>query len=43
MADMYFKLVKEGRRQMESGGPLAQVPEKYRAEVQVILDAQVVV
>jgi len=42
MADMYFKLVKSGKRQMTSSGPLPQVPEKYRAEVQVMLDAQVV-
>lgn len=32
MAELYFKLVKEGRR------TIGQVPEKYRAEVQVMLD-----
>jgi hypothetical protein len=40
MAEMYFKLVLAGRRQMEPGGPLVQVPEKYLAEVQAMLDAQ---
>jgi hypothetical protein len=43
MPDMYFKLVKAGKRQMEPGGALAQVPEKYLVEVQVMLDAQVIV
>lgn len=33
MADMYYKLVIAGRRTIE------QVPEKYRAEVQAMLDA----
>lgn len=33
MVEMYYRLVVEGRRTIE------QVPEKYRTEVQVMLDA----
>ena len=33
MIEMYFKLVKGGRRTIE------QVPDKYRVEVQALLDA----
>jgi len=33
MIDMYYKLVKEGRRTIE------QVPERYREAVQALLDA----
>lgn len=33
MVEMYYKLVKEGRRTIE------QVPEKYREAVQALLDA----
>jgi len=33
MVEMYYRLVVEGRRIIE------QVPEKYRAEVQAMLDA----
>jgi hypothetical protein len=33
MVEMYLKLVKEGRRTIE------QVPEKYRADVQALLNA----
>jgi len=33
MVEMYYRLVVEGRRTIE------QVPEKYRAEVQVMLNA----
>ncbi|WP_252471750.1 CD1375 family protein [Desulfosporosinus nitroreducens] len=40
MVEMYFKLVKEGRRQMTPSGLLVQVPEKYLADVQTMLDAQ---
>lgn len=36
MAELYFKLVREGRR------TIGQVPEKYRAEVQEMLDAELV-
>lgn len=36
MAELYFKLVRYGRRTIE------QVPEKYRAEVQAMLDAELV-
>lgn len=32
MVEMYYKLVKDGRRTIE------QVPEKYRSEVQSLLD-----
>jgi len=42
MADMYYKLVIGGKRQMTSGGPLPQVPEMYLAEVQAMLDNPVV-
>lgn len=35
MVEMYYKLVKEGRRIIE------QVPEKYREAVQALLDADV--
>lgn len=34
MVELYFKLVREGRRTIE------QVPEKFRAEVQALLNAQ---
>lgn len=36
MAQLYYTLVKEGRRTIE------QVPERYRAEVQAMLDAEMV-
>jgi len=35
MVDMYYKLVKAGRRTIE------QVPEKFRSEVQALLDSDV--
>jgi hypothetical protein len=34
VVSLYFKLVKEGRRTIE------QVPEKFRAEVQALLDVE---
>ena len=34
MIELYFTLVKEGRRTIE------QVPERYRAEVQAMLDVE---
>lgn len=34
MAELYYVLVKEGKRTID------QVPEKYRVEVQATLDAQ---
>jgi hypothetical protein len=34
MAELYFKLVRDGRRTID------QVPEKYRAEVQAMMDAE---
>lgn len=34
MAELYYTLVKEGRRTIE------QVPDRYRAEVQAMLDAE---
>ncbi len=37
MAQLYYTLVKEGRRTIE------QVPERYRAEVQAMLDAELVI
>ena len=42
MVDMYYKLVKGGKRQMTSGGPLVQVPERYLVEVQEMLDNEIV-
>lgn len=33
MAEMYYKLIKAGRRTLE------QVPVKYRAEVKALLDS----
>lgn len=33
MAEAYFKLIKAGRRKIE------EIPEKYREEVQEMLDA----
>lgn len=36
MAQLYYTLVKEGRRTIE------QVPTRYRAEVQAMLDAEMV-
>ncbi len=37
MVQLYYTLVKEGRRTIE------QVPERYRAEVQAMLDAELVI
>lgn len=34
MIELYYTLVKEGRRTIE------QVPERYRVEVQAMLDAE---
>jgi hypothetical protein len=33
MVELYFRLIKEGKRTIE------QVPERYRADVQAMLDA----
>lgn len=37
MVELYFTLVREGKRTLE------QVPERYRAEVQAMLDAKMAV
>ena len=37
MIELYYTLVKEGRRTIE------QVPERYRAEVQAKIDADMVI
>lgn len=37
MAQLYYTLVKDGRRTIE------QVPERYRVEVQAMLDADMVI
>ena len=37
MIELYYTLVKEGRRTID------QVPERYRAEVQAMLDAELVI
>jgi hypothetical protein len=37
MIELYYTLVKEGRRTIE------QVPERYRAEVQAKIDAELVI
>lgn len=34
MIELYYTLIKEGRRTIE------QVPERYRAEVQAMIDAE---
>lgn len=36
MLELYYTLVKEGRR------TIGQVPDRYRAEVQAMLDAEMV-
>jgi len=38
MVDMYYKLVKAGRRTMDAVVGKLQVPEQYRADVQALLD-----
>ena len=40
MAEMYFKLVKAGKRQMTATGPLPQVPDQYLVEVKAMLDKE---
>ncbi len=37
MIELYYTLVKEGRRTID------QVPERYRAEVQAMIDADMVI
>ena len=37
MIELYYTLVKEGRRTIE------QVPERYRVEVQAMIDAELVI
>jgi len=38
MVDMYYKLVKAGRRTMDVEVGKIQVPEQYRVDVQALLD-----